>query len=316
LANTSQPAIVANGLVKSFGSIHAVDQLSFDVREGEIFGLVGPDGAGKTTTLRMLAGVMPPDRGSATVAGIDVVHDPEGAKHYLSYMPQRFGLYEDLTVDENIRFYADLFGVQKAERQQRSGQLLQAAGMSEFRTRLAGKLSGGMKQKLGLVCALIHRPKVILLDEPTTGVDPVSRRDFWRILYELISEGVAILTSTAYLDEAERCHRVALLNEGKLLFCDTPAALKAKLEKGVLSVTSPDPRRVREQLEHADGISSLVLTGDGVHLVVDDAARRSSEFEQRLHQASVPFDSIHQVTPSIEDLFVDAVTSGAGGRLK
>jgi ABC-2 type transport system ATP-binding protein len=316
LANTSQPAIVANGLVKSFGSIHAVDQLSFDVRQGEIFGLVGPDGAGKTTTLRMLAGVMPPDRGSATVAGIDVVHDPEGAKHYLSYMPQRFGLYEDLTVDENIRFYADLFGVQKAERQQRSGQLLQAAGMSEFRTRLAGKLSGGMKQKLGLVCALIHRPKVILLDEPTTGVDPVSRRDFWRILYELISEGVAILTSTAYLDEAERCHRVALLNEGKLLFCDTPAALKAKLEKGVLSVTSPDPRRVREQLEHADGISSLVLTGDGVHLVVDDAARRSSEFEQRLHQASVPFDSIHQVTPSIEDLFVDAVTSGAGGRLK
>ena len=316
MANTSQPAIVANGLVKSFGSIHAVDQLSFDVREGEIFGLVGPDGAGKTTTLRMLAGVMPPDRGSATVAGIDVVHDPEEAKHYLSYMPQRFGLYEDLTVDENIRFYADLFGVQKAERQQRSGQLLQAAGMSEFRTRLAGKLSGGMKQKLGLVCALIHRPKVILLDEPTTGVDPVSRRDFWRILYELISEGVAILTSTAYLDEAERCHRVALLNEGKLLFCDTPAALKAKLEKGVLSVTSPDPRRVREQLEHADGISSLVLTGDGVHLVVDDAARRSSEFEQRLQQASVPFDSIHQVTPSIEDLFVDAVTSGAGGRLK
>jgi len=316
LANTSQSAIVANGLAKSFGAVHAVDHLSFDVRQGEIFGLVGPDGAGKTTTLRMLAGVMPPDNGSATVAGIDVVHDPEGAKHYLSYMPQRFGLYEDLTVDENIRFYADLFGVRKAERQQRSDQLLQAAGMNEFRTRLAGQLSGGMKQKLGLVCALIHRPKVILLDEPTTGVDPVSRRDFWRILYELISEGVAILTSTAYLDEAERCHRVALLNEGKLLFCDTPAALKSKLGKGVLSVTSPDPRRVREQLEHADGISSLVLTGDGVHLVVDDASRRSSEFEHRLQQANVPFDSIHQVTPSIEDLFVDAVTSGVGGRSK
>jgi ABC-2 type transport system ATP-binding protein len=305
-----------NGLDKSFGSVHAVDHLSFDVRQGEIFGLVGPDGAGKTTSLRMLAGVMPPDDGGATVAGIDVVHDPEGAKHHLSYMPQRFGLYEDLTVDENIRFYADLFGVHKGERQQRSGQLLQAAGMSEFRTRLAGKLSGGMKQKLGLVCALIHRPKVILLDEPTTGVDPVSRRDFWRILYELISEGVAILTSTAYLDEAERCHRVALLNEGKLLFCDTPPALKAKLDKGVLSVTSSAPRRVREELEHADGISSLVLTGDGVHLVVDDAARRSPEFEHRLQLASVPFDSIHSVTPSIEDLFVDAVTSGVGGRLE
>ena len=183
--------------------------------------------------------------------------------------------------------------------------------MSEFRKRLAGKLSGGMKQKLGLVCALIHRPKVILLDEPTTGVDPVSRRDFWRILYELASEGVAILTSTAYLDEAERCHRVALLHQGKLLFCDTPANLKAKLGKGVLSVTSSDPRRSRDQLEHASGISSLVLTGDGLHVVVDDAARRIPEFEARLKSAHVPFDAIQQVTPTIEDLFVDAVGSGA-----
>ncbi len=309
-----QSAIVVNGLTKSFASLRAVDHLSFDVHAGEIFGLVGPDGAGKTTTLRMLAGVMPPDEGTANVAGFDVVHDPEGAKHHLSYMPQRFGLYEDLTVDENIRFYADLFGVSKSERQQRSIQLLRAAGMSEFRTRLAGKLSGGMKQKLGLVCALIHRPKVILLDEPTTGVDPVSRRDFWRILYELIAEGVAILTSTAYLDEAERCHRVALLHEGKLLFCDTPAALKSKLGKDVLSIPSSEARRLRDQLEHASGISSIVLTGDGLHLVVDNAARRIPEFEARLHQAQVPFDAIHQVTPTIEDLFVDAVTSGIGGR--
>jgi ABC-2 type transport system ATP-binding protein len=305
---------VVNGLTKSFAQLRAVDHLSFDVRAGEIFGLVGPDGAGKTTTLRMLAGVMPPDEGAANVGGVDVVHDPEGAKHSLSYMPQRFGLYEDLTVDENIRFYGDLFGVKKAERRERSDELLKAAGMSEFRTRLAGKLSGGMKQKLGLVCALIHRPKVILLDEPTTGVDPVSRRDFWRILYELIAEGVAILTSTAYLDEAERCHRVALLNEGKLLFCDTPTALKAKLGKDVLSVTSTEPRMVRDQLEHADGISSLVLTGDGVHVVVDAATRRIPEFEARLRHAQAPFDAIQQVTPTIEDLFVDAVTSGARGR--
>ena len=237
MAGQGQSAIMAEGLTKSFPGVRAVDHLSFDVRPGEIFGLVGPDGAGKTTTLRMLAGVMSPDEGKATIAGFDVVDDPEGAKHYLSYMPQRFGLYEDLTVDENIRFYADLFGVKKAEREERSAQLLRAAGMSEFPTRLAGKLSGGMKQKLGLVCALIHRPRVVLLDEPTTGVDPVSRRDFWRILYELISEGIAILTSTAYLDEAERCHRVALLHQGKLLFCDTPANLKAGLGKGV--PTSP-----------------------------------------------------------------------------
>jgi len=311
MTHTYPAAITASKLTKSFPGVCAVDHLSFDVREGEIFGLVGPDGAGKTTTLRMLAGVMPPDEGGATVAGFNVVDDPEGAKHHLSYMPQRFGLYEDLTVDENIRFYADLFGANKDERVRRSAQLLQAAGMSEFRTRLAGKLSGGMKQKLGLVCALIHRPQVILLDEPTTGVDPVSRRDFWRILYDLVSEGVAILTSTAYLDEAERCHRVALLHQGKLLFCDTPPRLKEKLGKGVLSITSEDPRRLRDELQHADGISSLLLTGDGVHVVVDDAARRTQEFQARLKAANVPFDAIVQVTPTIEDLFVDAVTSGA-----
>jgi ABC-2 type transport system ATP-binding protein len=306
-----QSVIAVEGLTKSFPGVRAVDALSFNVQAGEIFGLVGPDGAGKTTTLRMLAGIMPPDEGKAMVAGFDVVRDPEGAKHALSYMPQRFGLYEDLTVDENIRFYADLFGVKKAEREERARQLLQAAGMSEFRKRLAGKLSGGMKQKLGLVCALIHRPKVILLDEPTTGVDPVSRRDFWRILYELAAEGVAILTSTAYLDEAERCHRVALLDKGKLLFRDTPANLKARMDKGVLSVTSAEPRRLRGSLEHADGISSLVLTGDGLHVVVDDAARRIPEFEARLKNAGIPFDAIQQVAPSIEDLFVDAVQSGA-----
>jgi ABC-2 type transport system ATP-binding protein len=280
------------------------------VRAGEIFGLVGPDGAGKTTTLRMLAGIMPPDAGKATVAGFNVVRDPEGAKHALSYMPQRFGLYEDLTVDENINFYADLFGVKKAERNARSTQLLEAAGMSEFRKRLAGKLSGGMKQKLGLVCALIHRPKVILLDEPTTGVDPVSRRDFWRILYELVADGVAILTSTAYLDEAERCHRVALLHQGKLLFCDTPANLKAGFGKGVLSITSSDPRSLRSHLENAAGISSLMLTGDGLHVVVDDAGLRIPEFEALLKRANVPFDAIQRVEPTIEDLFVDAVSSG------
>ena len=311
MAEQQQTAIVAEGLTKSFPGVHAVDRLSFDVRSGEIFGLVGPDGAGKTTTLRMLAGIMPPDQGTARVAGFNIVDDPEGAKRHLSYMPQRFGLYEDLTVDENIRFYADLFGVRRTERRERSTQLLQAAGMKEFRKRLAGNLSGGMKQKLSLVCALIHRPKVILLDEPTTGVDPVSRRDFWRILYELVSEGVTILTSTAYLDEAERCHRVALLHQGKLLFCDTPANLKAKLGKGVLSITSSEPRRLRGQLEHTVGVSSVVLTGDGLHVVVDDAARRIPEFETQLKIALIPFDVIQQVSPTIEDLFVDAVGGGA-----
>lgn len=309
-----QSAIIVEELTKSFPGVRAVDHLSFDVRAGEIFGLVGPDGAGKTTTLRMLAGILPPDEGNARVADFDVVHEPEKAKRNLSYMPQRFGLYDDLTVDENIRFYADLFGVNRAEREDRSTVLLQAAGMREFHRRLAGKLSGGMKQKLALVCALIHRPKIILLDEPTTGVDPVSRRDFWRILYELISQGVTILTSTAYLDEAERCHRVALLHQGKLLFCDTPDNLKAKLRKSVLAITSSEPRRLRAELEKAPGISSLVLTGDGLHLVVDDAASRISQFKAQLKNASVPFDAIQQVTPTIEDLFVDAVGTGVSSR--
>ena len=305
-----RPAIFAENLSKSYGDVRALDTLSFSAQAGEIFGLVGPDGAGKTTTQRILAGILRPDSGQASIAGVDVLRHPERAKQALSYMPQRFGLYEDLTVEENVRFYADLFGVRRAERETRAAQLLRAAGMSEFRGRMAGKLSGGMKQKLGLVCALIHRPQVVLLDEPTNGVDPVSRRDFWRILYELLREGVAILTSTSYLDEAERCHRVALLHQGKLLFCDTPARVKAKMRKGVLAIDSPDPRRVRLALEHAEGVSSLVVSGDKLHVVVDDAALRIGQFQERLAQSQAPFEAIRQVAPTIEDLFVDAVEAG------
>lgn len=303
----SAPAIVVSGLTKSFPGVRAVNRLSFEVAPGEIFGLVGPDGAGKTTTLRMLAGVLPPDEGAARVAGCDVGRDPEGVKNHISYMPQRFGLYEDLTVEENIRFYADLFGVPRHAREERAARLLAASGMSQFRYRLAGKLSGGMKQKLGLTCALIHRPQVILLDEPTTGVDPVSRRDFWRILYGLLAEGVTILTSTAYLDEAERCHRLALLHRGRLLFCDTPTGLKARLPGAVVAVLSPAPRQLRQELVRADGVSSLVIVGNGAHLVVDDAGRRIPELKNRLQTSKLPFDDVLQVAPTIEDLFVSAV---------
>jgi ABC-2 type transport system ATP-binding protein len=303
--------IAARGLVRRFGETVAVDRLSFEVRAGEIFGLVGPDGAGKTTTLRMLAGVLPPDEGTAEVAGTDVVRDPEGVKRHISYMPQRFGLYEDLTVAENIRFYADLYGVARREREERAARLLEASAMTEFRGRLAGKLSGGMKQKLALACALVHRPQVVLLDEPTTGVDPVSRRDFWRILYSLVAEGVAILTSTAYLDEAERCHRVALLDRGRLLFSDTPENLKQRLSGAVVSILSPEPRRVEQALEAAAGVRTCVLVGDGAHLVVDDAARRIPELRAALAAAGIPFDELRRVEPSIEDLFVAAVTEHA-----
>jgi len=311
---SSSPAIIVSALSKRFGELRAVDQLSFDVHAGEIFGLVGPDGAGKTTTLRMLAGVLAADSGSALVAGCNVVRDPEEAKHRLSYMSQRFGLYEDLTVEENIRFYADLFGVGRRKREPRSTELLAAAGLSDFRRRLAGNLSGGMKQKLGLVCALIHTPKVILLDEPTNGVDPVSRRDFWRILYSLVAEGVAILTSTSYLDEAERCHRVGLLYQGHLLFCDRPEALKRRFPGEILAVHSSEPTRVRDTLSKAPAVRSALLVGDHVHLFVDDAARRLPELRARLEASGVSYDSIGSVAPSIEDLFVSALEDQAGGQ--
>ncbi len=315
---SSSPAIIVSSLSKHFGEVCAVNGLSFEVYAGEIFGLVGPDGAGKTTTLRMLAGVMATDSGAAVVAGCDVVRDPEGAKSLLSYMSQRFGLYEDLTVDENIRFYADLFGVRRKQCSQRSQELLAAAGLSDFRSRLAGNLSGGMKQKLGLVCALIHTPKVILLDEPTNGVDPVSRRDFWRILYSLVAEGVAILTSTSYLDEAERCHRVGLLHHGRMLFCDRPAELKRRFPGEILAVHSPQPGQVRASLAGAPGVRDALLVGDHVHLFVDDAARRLADLRARLESAGVVYDSIQPVAATIEDLFVSAVESEpeAAGEMK
>jgi len=240
-----------------------------------------------------------------------VGRDPEGAKHHLSYMSQRFGLYEDLTVDENIRFYADLFGVSNKMREPRAVELLAAAGLSPFRSRLAGKLSGGMKQKLGLVCSLIHTPKVILLDEPTNGVDPVSRRDFWGILYSLVAQGVAILVSTSYLDEAERCHHVGLLYQGRMLFCDRPDELKKQFPGDILSILASEPARVREALSSVPAVRSSVLVGDRVHLFVDDAKRRMPEMRARLDARGVPYDSINQVLPSIEDLFVSAVEGEA-----
>ncbi len=304
IAEAIAPAVRAEGLVKRFPGVIAVDHLNLEVHPGEIFGLVGPDGAGKTTTMRMLAGVLSPDEGSATIAGFDVVRDPEGVKNHISYMSQRFGLYEDLTVDENIRFYADLFGLGRREREEHAARLLKAAGMAEFRDRLAGKLSGGMKQKLGLTCALIHHPRVLLLDEPTTGVDPVSRREFWQILYSLLRENVTILISTAYLDEAERCSRLALLFKGRAMLCDSPDELKRRMPGTVLIVPSTRAREVREVLAGAEGVSSSVLVGDGVHLVVDDAPRRIAQFRKQLEAASIPFDSIGASEPSIEDLFV------------
>jgi ABC-2 type transport system ATP-binding protein len=301
-------AIYAAGLSRRFGPVEAVREASFAVARGEIFGLVGPDGAGKTTIMRMLAGVLPPDSGAIRLAGVDVVAEPERAKARLSYMPQRFGLYEDLTVGENIFFYGELFGVPRRERQRRGGELLAAAGLAEFHSRLAGRLSGGMKQKLGLVCALIHTPEVLLLDEPTTGVDPVSRRDFWAILYNLRESGVTIVLSTAYMDEAERCSRLALVHEGRIQRCDTPAGLKAAMPGSLLSVIAANPRAAHIALAGLPGVLGRLLMGDRVHVRVDDADRRIPQLRRRLAERGVAAAEIARIAPGIEDVFV-ALTS-------
>jgi len=223
-----EPIIEIRGLTRKFGELTAVDHLDLTVAQGEIFGLVGPDGAGKTTTLRMLCGLMDPTEGSARVAGHDVARESRAVKDQIGYMAQRFGLYQDLTVEENMIFYADLFDITGQTRADLTAQLLRMTRMEPFGARPAGQLSGGMKQKLALMCTLLHRPQILFLDEPTNGVDPVSRRDFWAILYQLLKDGITIFMTTAYLDEAERCNRVGLLHKGKLIRCSTPEAMKAE----------------------------------------------------------------------------------------
>src|SRR5271167_3583476 len=262
-------AIEVRNLTKRFGGVAAVGGLNFDCAKGDVFGFVGPDGAGKTTIMRLLAAVMTPDEGSILIEGLDVVANPELARAHISYMPQRFGLYEDLTVDENIEFFADLFGIDRRARDERAARLLAASGMTPFRKRRAGQLSGGMKQKLGLTCSLIHTPKVLLLDEPTAGVDPVSRRDFWRILYGLRGEGVAIVIATSYLDEAERCTRLGLLRSGQMLYCDTPKGLKALMPGEIVAIATREAREARPIVARLEGVRSATLVGDSVHVVVD-----------------------------------------------
>ncbi|MEI6702730.1 MAG: ABC transporter ATP-binding protein, partial [Deltaproteobacteria bacterium] len=234
--------VEVRNLTKCFGSLTAVDSISLSILEGELFGLVGSDGAGKTTTLRMMAGILDPSAGYITVLGYPFPSQVEKVHDHIGYMSQRFGLYPDLTVSENIAFYADIFGVTGSELRERSERLLEFSGLAPFTTRLAGRLSGGMKQKLGLCCALIHKPRLLLLDEPTNGVDPVSRRDFWRILRELHDEGVTIVVATAYLDEAGRCDRVGLIHAGRLIACGTPDELtddgRTTLEELVISSIS------------------------------------------------------------------------------
>jgi ABC-2 type transport system ATP-binding protein len=279
----------------------AVDRLNLEIQEGEIFGLVGPDGAGKTTTMRLLCGLMDPTEGKCVVAGHDTTKDVDAVKDQIGYMAQKFGLYGDLTVDENMAFYGDLFGIVGQERVDLSARLLKMTRMEPFRKRPAAKLSGGMKQKLALMCTLLHKPRVLFLDEPTNGVDPVSRRDFWAILYQLVKDGLTVMVATAYLDEAERANRVALMHKGRLICCDTPAALKIGLKEACYKVKGADNHQTRQILEQQAGVLAAQPTGGDLHLFLDEKVTSPEKLV-----AITPF-SYERIVPSLEDIFIALV---------
>ena len=301
-----EPALSLRALRRTFGARVAVDDLSLDVSRGELFGIVGPDGAGKTTTLRMLAGVLRPSSGEAWVDGVDAARQPERVKPRIAYMAQRFGLYEDLTVRENLDFYADLYRVPRTDRPERYARLYAFSRLAEFEDRLAGKLSGGMKQKLSLSCCLVHRPRVLLLDEPTFGVDPISRRELWLILHEMVAEGVTVVVSTSYLDEAERCDRVVLLDEGRVLALDTPGGLQASLDGTMVAVRVERAREARDVLRAHPRVCSAVLFGDAVHALVAD--RDDAEALRRaLADAGIDGAETEVIAPALEDVFIHLV---------
>lgn len=300
-------SIQTSHLTKTFGSQTAVKEMNLEVKVGEIFGLVGPDASGKTTTLRMLCGILPPDSGEAKVAGYDILKEAESLKEKVGYLPQRFGLYGDLTVLENIHFYGDLYQVPRRERKERIERLLQFANLKPFTKRRAQDLSGGMKQKLGLICALIHTPQILFLDEPTTGVDPLSRRDFWIVLYELLKEGVTILFSTSYLDEAERCNRIGLIFQGELMIVDTPSAVKAQLGGTILELRMENHQKAMRWLEGMEFIKNLVLSGDKIHILVEDRFKAEKKIRSTLRERGIEIFTLEETQPSLEDAFVSII---------
>jgi len=308
----AEPAIRAEGLSKRFGSLLAVDNLSLEVAPGESFALVGPDGAGKTTTIRLLCAIMDPDGGQAEVLGFDTVKEAEPLKEQIGYMPQRFGLYDDLTVAENISFYADIYRVARAARRERVPQLLSFSNLAPFQDRLAANLSGGMRQKLGLVCALIHTPRLLILDEPTFGVDPVSRREFWQILYELQRTGMTIFLSTAYMDEAERAHRLGLMHRGRLLVADTPEAIKATFEGELLEVRADDLRQARKILTPLPEVRQVLAMGDRLMVTVARREEALTPMTKALEAQSLGGVRISPAAPDLEELFVQIVRREEG----
>lgn len=305
--NTPAAMVEARNLTRRFGEVVAVDGLNLQIPRGEIYGLVGPDGAGKTTTLRLFCGLIDPHEGESRVAGVDPARDAHAVRDRIGYMPQRFGLYTDLTVEENLNFYGDLFGIVGTERRKLMDELLQMTRMAPFRKRLAGNLSGGMKQKLALMSALLHRPEVLFLDEPTNGVDPVSRRDFWAILYRLVREGLTVLVSTAYLDEAERCGRVGLMYRGRLIREDTPQAIRQSMPEECYAVQCQNLRAAREAANRLPGVAGAEVSGGQLHVFLRAGELDATGLMEALRERGFAPTDAREVVPSLEDVFVALV---------
>ena len=302
-------ALELDRVTKRFGSTEAVRGISYVVNPGEMFGLIGPDGAGKTTTIRLLCGLLRPDRGQIRVLGKDPVRDHHAIARTVGYFSQKFSLYGDLTIDENIAFFAEIHGV--SHYQDRRSRLLEMMQLTPFRSRLADRLSGGMKQKLALACTLVHEPQIILLDEPTTGVDPVSRREFWRLLSEFLSQGITIFMATPYLDEAERCSRVALMSEGRILALDEPAALRAGFADDIIEVLA-DPQDMAAQVVRCDpAVRDVQTFGERLHVRVPrgSADAAVARLSADCGQARVHVTSMRRVPASLEDVFIDRVVT-------
>ena len=302
-------AIETKELSKAFGTIQAVDRLSLTVSEGEMFGLVGPDGSGKTTTIRMLCGILAPTSGSATVLDKDIIKQPDLVKKEIGYLSQRFSLYGDLSIDENIEFFAEINKVYDFK--QKREELLEFTRLKPFRDRLAEKLSGGMKQKLALACTLVHTPRIIFLDEPTTGVDPVSRRDFWKILQSLLKQGITIVMSTPYLDEAERCTRVGLMNQGSIMRVDTPENLKKEMHGEVIEIVCDRVRDAYKLLKSHAQVREIQAFGDRLNVIVDSADRAIVGLQSELRSSKIEIVSIRVIPPSLENVFISLITSNA-----
>jgi ABC-2 type transport system ATP-binding protein len=301
------PIIQVKGLVRTFKKNRAVDRLDLSIAPGELFGLVGPDGAGKTTTLRLLAGLLDISEGDATILGHDLQSQAEAVKPHIGYMAQQFSLYAELSVVENLHFFAELFDVPAKDLAERTGRLLEFAGLTGFRDRRADQLSGGMQKKLALACTLVHQPEILLLDEPTTGVDPVSRREFWNILTELHIQGTTILVSTPYMDEADRCSRVGLMYAGKLVECDSPGNIRGRLSGDVIEVQPEDWQRARETLTGLEGVREVQTYGEALHLLVDSGKKRLPEIERSLKKAGLVCRSIRLAPPRMEEAFISLI---------